>query len=96
MIITLRNQFIHYIPSEVSKKKKKCTCMLTWEMRHDFIILTTFSFNLFSQGDVHESFILFKSEKLNLKLTCALENIHDTNHDKAPFQNLWFRVNCKF
>ena len=32
---------------------------------------------LFSQGDVYESFILFKG---TLKFTGALENIHDTNH----------------
>ena len=32
---------------------------------------------LFNQGEVYESFILFKGE---LKFTGALENMHDTNH----------------
>ena len=32
---------------------------------------------LFNQGDVYDSFILFKG---NLKFAGALENMHDTNH----------------
>ena len=76
---------MYCIPSQVSKKKNRSTCTLTLEMWHDFIILTTFLLHLFNQGDdVHESFILFKSEKLKVRKlafkTGALENIHDTNH----------------
>ena len=41
--------------------------MLILEMWHDSIILAT-SLYLFNQGDVHESFILFKNEKLNVKV----------------------------
>ena len=37
-------------------------------MWHDFIILTTFLIYLFTQGDVEESFILFKSEQLKVKV----------------------------
>ena len=38
--------------------------------------LSAFLLSLFNQGDVYESFILFKGK---LKLTGALENMHDTN-----------------
>ena len=49
-------------------------------MWHDFIILTTFLLYLFDQGDVHNSFILFKNENWKLRSTGALENVHDTKH----------------
>ena len=42
--------------------------MLILEMWHNFIILITFPLYLFDQGDVHESSILFKSEKLKVKV----------------------------
>ena len=63
---------MHCIPSQVSKKKKRSTSTLILEMWKDFTILTTFLSNLLNQGDVCESFILFKSE------IGALEDIHDT------------------
>ena len=45
-----------------------------------FIILTTFSLDLFNYVNVRESFILSKV-KLKLKSkTGNLENIHDTNY----------------
>ena len=59
---------MHCIPLQVSKKKKRNTCMLIWEMLHDFIILTTFLLYFFNEGDVHESYILFKSEKMTDKV----------------------------
>ena len=93
IILPARNQSGHCIPPQVSKKKKRCMCMLILEIWHDFIVRTTFLLHLFNHGDVHESFILFKSEKLNVnnhstlgtrlqgKITGTLENIHDTNHE---------------
>ena len=39
------------------------TCMLIWEMLHDFIILTTFLLCLFNQGDFHESFLFSSKPK---------------------------------
>ena len=45
------------IPSQVSKKRKKSTCMLILEMWHDCFILTTFLLYLLHHGDVHKSFI---------------------------------------
>ena len=69
------------IPLQVSKKKKRNTCMLIWEMLHDFIILITFLLYLFNQNDFHESFLFFSNAKnLKLKFTGALEKIHNTNH----------------
>ena len=50
---------MHCIPLQVSKKKKRNTCMLMWEMLHDFIILITLLLYLFNQGDFHESFLFF-------------------------------------
>ena len=35
---------------------------------NEFIIITTFLIHLFNQGDVLESLILFKSEKLKVKV----------------------------
>ena len=72
---------MHWIPLQVSKKKKRNTCMLIWEMLHDVIILTTFLLHLFNQGDFHESFLFFsKAKNWKLKFTGALEKIHNTNH----------------
>ena len=68
IIIPLRDQSVHCIPSQESKKKKGCTCTLILDMWHDFIIPTTFLSYLFNWGDVHESFILFKSEKLKAEV----------------------------
>ena len=59
---------MHCIPLQVSKKKKKNTCMLMWEMLHDFIILSTFLLYFFNQGDFHESFLFFSKAK-KLKVT---------------------------
>ena len=59
---------MHCIPLQVSKKKKRNICMLIWEMLHDFITLTTFLLHLFNEGDVHESYILFKGEKMKVKV----------------------------
>ena len=50
----------------------------------------------FKQGDVHEFFILFKSEKLKMKFTGALENVYDTNLSWALSQKLLFWMHCKF
>ena len=72
---------MHCIPLQVSKKKKRNTCMLIWEMLHDFIILTTFLLYLFNQGDFHESFLFFsKAKNSKLKFTGALETIVNANH----------------
>ena len=72
---------MHCITSQVSTKGKTSTCMHILDMLHYLIILITFLLYLFNWGDVHESFIPFKSEKLKVKvLTRALKNIHDTNH----------------
>ena len=105
---------MHCITLQVSKKKKRNTCMLISEILHDFIILSTFLFHLFkgstktrmlcaksttcspqlpeyltvrnsqkqkqttakaaglcipfNEGDVHESYIHFKSEKMKVKV----------------------------
>ena len=59
---------MHCIPSQVSKKKKRNSCTLIWEMLHDYIVPSTLLLYLFNVDDVHESAILFKSEKLKLKV----------------------------
>ena len=59
---------MHCIPSQMSKKKKRNTYKLIWEMLDTYIILTTLSLYLFSGGDVQESSMLFKSEQLKVKV----------------------------
>ena len=46
---------------------------------------------------ISTSLSLFSEVKnLKLKFACALENIDDTNHGWALFQNLWFWMDDKF
>ena len=54
---------MHCILLQVSKKKKRNTCMLIWEKLHDFIILNTFLLYLFHQGDFDEYFYSFRKQK---------------------------------
>ena len=122
MIIPLRYQSAHCIPSQVAKKKKRAHARSFWRYgtslepdSHWIVwvvgvvqkdpkdkkqglsplsigsfctILTTLTtlcesglseslLYLFNQGNVYESFILFKGE---LKFTGAWENMHGTNH----------------
>ena len=65
---------LHSTPLQVSKRKKRNTCMLIREMLQDYIILTTFLLYLFNQGDFHETFLFFsKAKDRKLKFTGALE-----------------------
>ena len=58
--------------------------MLIWEMLHDFLILTTFLLYFFNEGDVHKSDILFKSEKMTVKVYRCF--------GKDPLYKSWLEV----